>query len=224
MTVSDTRRCRSGTASSLSKGHEVLDSSWQETDFDDVSFVAGVAACRLTALDGSSLRVRDAWGRAGDASPARGTQTVVHVFLRQFGCLFCHELVAQIIGAAPQIQSHDAHIVLVGCGSVDQAVRFGKAKRLPRVGVSLYADESQASFRAASLVRGLGPVFFSKGSLGSYRRARGEGFRITGISGDVAQLGGVMVVAPPAGLRLLHRSEYAGDHPSMSEIIAALEE
>ncbi len=112
-------------------------------------------------------------------------------------------------------------LVLVGIGSLDRASRFARAKNLPRDGVSIYADPTRASFEAASLVRGTRHVF-NTASVRAYLRAKGEGFRITGVSGDVSQLGGLLVVEPPARLRYLHRSAFTGDHPSTEQILGAL--
>jgi hypothetical protein len=179
---------------------------------DDGLLVASVAACRVLGLDGSVSRLRDVWG----------TKPVVHVFLRQFGCLFCHEMVGSLIERVPDIQQLGAHVVMVGCGNTEQAVRFARDKRLPRFGIAIFTDPSRASFEAANLERGWGKVFLDGEAREAYRRARREGHRITGVQGDVPQLGGLMVVQPPARLTFIHRSRFAGDHPEPSEILDAL--
>jgi len=60
------------------------------------------------------------------------------------------------------------------------------------------------------------------GSVRAYRDARADGHRITGLFGDLTQLGGLMVTRPPARLVMLHRSQYAGDHADPSAVLAAV--
>lgn len=178
----------------------------------DDMLAAAVAATRVLGLDGSPTRLRDAWGG----------KTVVHVFVRQFGCLFCHEMVASLIDLAPRVVARGSHVVVVGSGSVEQAARFAAAKGLPREGVSLYTDPSRESFDRAGLARSWTGTFLEKDARRAYVRAREEGFRITGVAGDVPQLGGAMVVKPPARLAYLHRSRFAGDHPDLDALLAAV--
>ena len=58
--------------------------------------------------------------------------------------------------------------------------------------------------------------------MNAYREARGEGHRITGLFGDLTQLGGTMITRPPARLVMLHRSQFAGDHAAAKDILAAV--
>lgn len=181
-------------------------------DTDEITMLARLAASRVLAVDGYCLRVRDAWGN----------KPTVHVFLRQFGCLFCHQTVAEMIAITPDVVAAGGHVVMVGCGSVEHALRFARDKRLPRVGVSIYTDPSRTSYEVASLERGYERTFFNPDSLRAYARARADGHRITGVAGDIPQLGGVFVIEPPARLRYAHRSRFAGDHPSGEAVVAAL--
>ncbi|MFO0694760.1 MAG: AhpC/TSA family protein [Polyangiales bacterium] len=178
----------------------------------DDMLAAAVAATRVLSLDGSSVRLRDAWGG----------RTVVHVFVRQFGCLFCHEMVASLIELAPRVVARKGHVVVVGSGSVEQAARFATAKGLPREGVSLFTDPGRESFERAGLARTWTGTFLEKDARRAFVRAREEGFKITGVAGDVPQLGGAMVVKPPARLAYLHRSRFAGDHPDLEAVLAAV--
>ncbi len=182
-------------------------------DLDADAYVAKVAACRVLDTAGAPRRIYDVWR----------SRPVVHVFLRQFGCLFCHSLVAELLDAAPRIGAAGAHVVMVGCGSAAQALAFADDKRIPREHVSIYTDPTRASFEAASLARSWRATFLDAGARRAYARARRAGHAITGVAGDVAQLGGVMVVRPPAHLAYLHVSRFAGDHAPIGELLGALE-
>jgi len=174
--------------------------------------VASVAAATVVDLEGRRLRLRELWGGG----------VVVTTFLRQFGCLFCHRAIADTIAVLPQILARGAHLVIVGNGSIEQAQRFYADKDLPRDGCTVVTDPARETYRAAEMRRGYVRTFFNAGSVREYRAARAEGHRITGLFGDLTQLGGVMVTRPPAQLAFLHRSQFAGDHADPQRILAAL--
>ena len=168
---------------------------------------------RLT--DGKTTRLRDLWS---------GQPTVV-AFVRQFGCLFCHELVHSLADSAERIVGKGGRLVIVGNGSVEQAAAFFAKKGLPLAGVVVATDPSRESYRAAELERSVVKTVFNEGTRKAYVRARREGFAITGAFGslgDTFQLGGILVVLPGSHLAYRHASKFAGDNPSMDAVIAAL--
>lgn len=182
------------------------------SDAEDARLLARVGAANVLLVSGKTSRLRDLWA---------GQPTVV-AFVRQFGCLFCHELVSALAGAAPEIVQKNARLVIVGNGSVEQAARFFAEKGLPVAGVVVSTDPSRESYRAAELERGVGKTFFNEGSRRAYVRARKEGFAITGVFGDTFQLGGVLVVRPGTRLAYRHVSKFAGDNPAIEDVIAAI--
>lgn len=175
-------------------------------------FVASLAAQRVLARDGSVVRLRQVWG----------TRTAVQVFLRHFGCLFCHQMVAEVLEASQRIVAEGGHVVLVGCGNVEQGLKFAREKGIPREGVELYCDPGRETYDAASLDRSYMKTFLNTGARKAYVSARREGFANAKVAGDVAQLGGVAVITAPAHLHYLHRSRFAGDHPDVDDILAAV--
>jgi len=174
--------------------------------------VAAVAAASVLTLEGKRIRLRELWDDG----------VVVTTFLRQFGCLFCHRAIAELVAIVPDVLARGGRLVFVGNGSIEQAKRFYAEKKLPREGCTVVTDPERESFRAAELKRGFAKVFLNGGSVGAYRDARGEGHRITGLFGDLTQLGGTMVTRPPARLVMLHRSQFAGDHAPAKEILDAV--
>lgn len=186
-------------------------------DLDDVverdRVVASVAAAAVVTLEGRHVRVRELW-REG---------VVVTSFLRHYGCLFCHQAVAEIIAIIPEVTARGATLLFVGNGSVEQAKRFFAEKKLPRDGCTVVTDPERETYRAAALRRGYAATFLNAGSVRSYREARAEGHRITGVFGDLTQLGGVMVTRAPARLLMMHRSRFAGDRADRKAILAALQ-
>lgn len=174
---------------------------------------ARVAAAVVLGIDGSRLRVRELW---------RDAPTVT-TFLRHYGCLFCHQMVAEVILATPELIARGARVVLIGNGSVEQAHRFFTAKGLPREGCTVVTDPERSSYQAAELERGFAKTFLNAGSQRAFLRARRDGHGISGWLGDLTQLGGTLVTRPPARLQYFHRSEFAGDHPDMSLVARAVD-
>jgi len=183
------------------------------TPHDDEQIVARIAVARVTTLDGESVRLRELWR---DSVAVTG-------FLRHFGCLFCHQMVDDLVAVVPEIVSRGSRAILIGNGSVEQARRFFQSKGLPREGVVLGTDPERETYRAAELERGYTRTFLNPGSLRAFPVARKRGHRITGLFGDLTQLGGVLVTRPPASLLYLHRSKFAGDHPQIADVLRALD-
>lgn len=199
-----------GQPGSRAVGEPATNGGLDEVDNDRL--VARVAVAPVLALDGSRTTLRERW---------RVTTTVT-CFVRQFGCLFCHQAVDDLVRSVPKILTRGARVAIVGNGSVEQARRFFAEKKLPRHGVDVLTDPACESYRAAGLEKGFAKTFLNGGSKHAYEAARREGHRITGWFGDLTQLGGLMLVSPPARLLYLHRSRFAGDHPDLGAVIALL--
>jgi hypothetical protein len=170
--------------------------------------VAHVGAAQVLALDGKVQRLRDLWREAPSVTS----------FVRHFGCLFCHQMVNDLIVHIPQLVDRGARIVIIGNGTLEQARHFFSERRLPRSGVDVVTDPRRESYAAAGLERGLFKTFNSR-SANAYGGARSEGHRVTGLYGDLTQLGGLFVLRPPATLIYSHRSRFAGDHPDMKDVL-----
>jgi hypothetical protein len=174
-------------------------------------WLAHVATCDVLDLEGKHVRLRDLWSDA----------PCVTTFLRHFGCLFCHQMVADVIAVTPAIVERGGRVLFIGNGSVNQAKRFYGDKGLPRGGCEVLTDPDRASFNAAELERGYGKTF-NPSSVKAYKGARVNGHGITGLFGDLTQLGGLLVTKPPSRFVFLHRSKFAGDHPNMADVLVMM--
>jgi peroxiredoxin len=173
---------------------------------------AQIAVAPVLDLDGRESLLRDYF---------RYAPTVLS-FVRHFGCLFCHQMVHDLIVTVPRIVALGARVVIVGNGNVEQARHFFKAKNLPSANVDVLTDPARTTFRAAELERGYVRTFVNRAAHRAFGRARAQGHTITGLFGDLTQLGGLLVMKPPVSLVYLHRSQFAGDHPDMDEVVAAV--
>lgn len=84
----------------------------------------------------------------------------------------------------------------------------------------IYTDPELAAYSALELRRDLRSTF----SMGTLRRsvdAFRKGFRQTETQGDAFQQGGVFVVAPGGEVIYQFRSQHAGDHPPIEELVTA---
>jgi hypothetical protein len=119
----------------------------------------------------------------------------------------------------PAIHARGAALVLIGNGNRRFAEGF---KRDLGITTPVYVDTKREAYRALEMKRGfmrtLGTIDVWK-SLG---RALKGGFRQKGVQGDAWQLGGVLVVLPDGNVAYRYRSESAGDHPRLADILAAL--
>jgi peroxiredoxin len=167
-----------------------------------------MAAAQVLALDGRVNRLRDLWGQAPN----------VTTFVRHFGCLFCHQMVNDLVVYIPRLVERGARVVIIGNGTLEQARHFFSERRLPRAGVDVVTDPRRESYAAAGLERGMLRTFNAR-SAAAYGAARGQGHRVTGLLGDLTQLGGLFVIQPPATLVYAHRSRFAGDHPDMTQVL-----
>lgn len=181
-------------------------------DVDGEQWVARVAAAQVLSLDGQLVRLRTLWSEA----------PTMTAFLRHFGCLFCHQQVHDVLAAVPAIVARGARVVLIGNGNTTEARRFFEAKGLPREGCVVLTDPERTAYQAAGAGRGIVSTFLNGGSQRAFARARAEGHRITGLFGDLTQLGAVLVTRPPTHLAYLHRSRFAGDHPAMDAVLEAI--
>jgi hypothetical protein len=175
--------------------------------------VANIAVAPVLTLSGQKALLRDFWRRS----------VTVTSFVRHFGCLFCHQMVHDLVKAVPDILRRGARVIVVGNGSINQARHFFQERNLPAEGVEVLTDPERNSYQAAAFERGYGETFFNRGSQRAFARARADGHRITGLFGDLTQLGGVLVVRPPVKLLYIHRSRFAGDHPDMADVLAVLD-
>jgi len=190
----------------------MMDAVLEKDRVDQDSLVAHLAAVQVIGLDGSPVRIREFWRKT----------TTVTSFVRHFGCLFCHQMVHDLVLSVPTIVARGAQVLIVGNGSIEQARRFFTSKKLPCDGVAVVTDPERDSYRTAGFERGYARTFLHPGASKAYGGAKGQGHKITGLFGDLTQLGGLLVVKPPAALAYFHKSRFAGDHPDMSEVVGAL--
>jgi hypothetical protein len=126
--------------------------------------------------------------------------------------------VAQARRAIPDIHAKSAELVVVGNGNRHSAQKFVEETGLT---TPLFVDTTRASYRALGMQRSLGRFIRPSAFRNVWRAYRG-GYRQKGIQGDPWQLGGVLVVLTDGRVVYHHLSQVPGDHPPMTDVLAAL--
>jgi len=160
-------------------------------------------------LEGREVRLGQLWA----------DRTVVLVFVRHFGCVFCKQQLAEISPLLDRVQRVGARIVVIGQGSIEEARVFRDTEKLT---LPLLTDPSRASYCALDMRRGLTSVLRASVVVRAWSTWR-AGFRQSHVAGDALQQGGVVVIAPGGVERFRFISREAGDHPAPADILTALE-
>ena len=119
----------------------------------------------------------------------------------------------------PKIRARGAELQLVGNGNRRFAMAF---KDELRITCPLFVDPKLEAYRAFEMKRGGLAGLASLALWKNTARALRAGFLQTSTKGDAWQLGGVVVVLPGGLVSFLHRSEVAGDHPRLEDVLDAL--
>jgi len=152
----------------------------------------------------------------GSLADQLGSEPVLLVFLRQFGCIFCRETVAELRQAA-ETTSGFPPVLFFFQGTPTEGRAF--LRRYWREARAI-ADAEEWFYRAfgverATLLQALGPAVWR-----AEWRARRKGHASGPSSGDIWRMPGVFLVR---GAEILWRYEprHAGDHPDFAAIPAA---
>lgn len=129
--------------------------------------------------------------------------------------MFCREQAAQLRGERKQFEERGAQLVFVGNGSPTMAKEFRDQFGIEE---PIYIDPSLRTHQALGL-RPKGPVLKA---LAAVPRALAGGHLQGLTKGDQNQLGGAFVIDRTGVVLFEHRSEHAGDHPRVEELVAAL--
>ncbi len=119
----------------------------------------------------------------------------------------------------PEIEKKGARIVLVGNGAPGFIPPFRE-----RTGFKgpVLTDPTRKAFEGAELVRTVRNYLHPR-SLVSTLRAAFKGYLPKDtVKGDSLQLGGVLVLRPPAEVAFHYASRFVGDHPANAAVLAAL--
>lgn len=169
--------------------------------------VRALSEATVKDADGAGFRLGDLW----QARPA------VVVWLRHFGCIYCHEQAAEYSHEEPGLDSAGVRLAFVGNGS-PRAARWFRDRFAPTS--TVLTDPDLVTYRLIGARSGMwntiGPRTWAAG-LRAFRRGARQG----AVRGHAFQQGGVLVLAPGNRLVFEHISRAAGDHPDVADVVAA---
>jgi hypothetical protein len=133
----------------------------------------------------------------------------------------CRDHAVQLHRAREEFEAAGARLVFIGQATPRHANRF--RERLGLDPLQVLADEERRTYRVAGLGRGsatqlVGPRSVLSGLKHGARSGVVQGRPI----GDVAQLGGEMIVTPGGAVAWSHAQQHAGDTTSPDDLLEAL--
>jgi peroxiredoxin len=165
-------------------------------------------AVTVLDLDGHPVRLGDLW---------RG-RSIVLLFVRHFGCLFCRQQITEAAAHLAPIRALGAELVVVGNGTLSEARDFRDQHQLR---MPLFTNPGGQAYAAAGMRRGWRTNLTPVVALCAVRALR-QGFRQTFVAGDPLQQGGIVVIGPRGLEQYRYVSTTAGDHPPFADVVAAL--
>lgn len=147
-------------------------------------------------------------------------RTVVFVFIRHFACLACRAHVQKVWQERSAYEKSGAEIVFVGNGSPSFIKIF--KEDLGVSGAKIFTDPSLKSFDACGFKRGMVSALGPKSVL-NVSKLLLQGHRqgpMSAETGDLWQLGGVVVVKPNNKVAYHFISQATGDFPSLEDVLA----
>jgi len=120
----------------------------------------------------------------------------------------------------PELTPLHIQIAAVGSGTPLMAKSFQEEYNF--VG-KLFCDQKRGVYQALDCNRGV-TYLLAPRALAAYKRGLQEGFVNSAPQGDALQLGGTFLLSRSHGILWQHLEQFAGDHPSPAEIMAAARE
>ncbi len=123
------------------------------------------------------------------------------------------------MAARPRFAALGADVVVVGPAQPEHLAGF---RAVTGYDGALFVDPSLAAFRAAGLAHGWGRTFHPLSMIKGIQAFAG-GFRQGMRQGNPTQQGGTFVLGPGRAVRWEWRDRFAGDHPELADVLAALD-
>ncbi len=159
---------------------------------------------------GNSIKMMSLWQK----------QTIIFIFLRHFGCLTCRGHAKQIWSDRQKYEVNGSKIIFVGNGAPHYIQHFKEDLGLEDA--TIYTDPSLQSFYAAGFKRGF-IVSFGPRAIANGLKAFANGARqsFDKDTGNLWQLGGVLVIKTNGEVAYQFISEVMGDYAPENDVTDA---
>ena len=132
--------------------------------------------------------------------------------------MFCREQAAQVCAHQAELTRAGVQLVLIGNGTPAMANSFREEFQISS---PLLTDPGRRAYAALGLPRGVSLTATFR-TVKSGLRAMKSGYRQGALAGDPWQLGGTLLTDRAGSVHYRHVSKYAGDHPPIADILAAV--
>ena len=173
---------------------------------------ADLRCASVTDADGSVCAFEDALG-------TRDAPTLV-IFVRQFGCAGCGLRTTELLGHLETLRDTHTNVILVGCGTADDARQFRDQFDLGSRPIRLATDPSLKVHAAAGLLHSYWGVLGPSGTAGLVK-AMLAGQRNSWGHGDFYQLGGTVLLDEKNVIRIHHVERHLGDSLPLADVVDA---
>jgi len=129
--------------------------------------------------------------------------------------MFCRQQVAELAEQEDAFTESNRHLVVIGSAKPDALSGFREQTGYRG---TLLTDPSCASFAMLGYTRGITTTLGWRPFTAAVKALR-SGYRPGAIHGDAMQNGGVLVVDTDGSHLFAYRSEKAGDHPPVEQLI-----
>lgn len=160
----------------------------------------------------------DPLGKPTFVSDVLGGRPTLLCFLRHFGCLFCFESAAELLGERQRLEASGAQLVFIGNGNPAHAREFMYEHRLDGC---VYTDPSRRLYGLLELHHGMTRTLNPR-SVRNARRAYQRGFRPNGVKGDPWQQGGNAAIGADGQILGIDRFEVAGEQVPPTRLVNLL--
>jgi peroxiredoxin len=166
--------------------------------------------------EGRDVRLGDLWS----------DRPAALILLRHYGCVFCRQHAVELHRARSEFEEAGVSMAAIGHGTPQQAAEF---RRRQGVDIPLLVDPERRSYeltgaKVATIGELFAPRVVARGAKYTLLSRIKQGSIVVHqgrIIGSIAQLGGVLVIAPDGSVRYAHLSRDAADIPPTPEVLAA---
>jgi hypothetical protein len=185
------------------------DTKTRPGELPPASVLARLSGTEVQELSGDWIELGSVWA----------DRPAAIVWLRHYGCIFCREQAAELRTIVDEAEKL-GRLAIISTGSLDHGRDFEKTHG---EGLRSLVDSARRTYKVLSFKRGgmssLDPRVYLRGI-----QAATKGFMQGRTRGDAMQQGGVLVVAAGGRPVFFQRSEFAGDHAHLEDILGALRE
>ena len=144
----------------------------------------------------------------------------VLVFVRHFGWLICRQQVADLESSRFKFENKGVTLVVIGNGQSVDLEPFQKATGYHGV---LLTDPERRAYQLLNFNDSITDLIGLKSFAAGFSALR-SGHKPGAMKGSPMQLGGAVIITPDKKVVYYYQSGFAGDHPLVEDLLAAVSE